>query len=380
MKRINQISGVVIILISTLTLFARCGKEELNIENKEDFEAYLEEEMSIQAIPAMSVLVFKEEHVLYEHYFGKSNIEKNIALKQDHLFLLASISKVITATALLQLYEAGQFALEDNINDYLPFKVEHPDYSTKITFQMLLTHTASIGDGSALDEQYYYGRDSPIKLFDYLKSYLVSGGLYYNSDENFYDFEPGRDYEYSNTGNALIGALVEVISGKDFNTYCKENIFLPLKMSNTFWRLEEISQPIVQPYEYGRGEFKAIEHYTFTDYPNGGLRSTSRDLFLFLSTLAMQGKMSNGDELLKAETVRKMITPQIPSIDREVGLHLFLFSESNNLWGHDGGEEGVATIMAFNPVTKVGAIVLANEGEAYLDEILEEAYKIGLKL
>jgi hypothetical protein len=75
-----------------------------------------------------------------------------------------------------------------------------------------------------------------------------------------------------------------------------------------------------------------------------------------------------------------MISPQIPAIDNEVGLHLFLMNPENNLWGHDGGEQGVATIMAFNPSTKVGAIILTNQGEADLDKILVQAYKLGLNL
>jgi hypothetical protein len=61
-----------------------------------------------------------------------------------------------------------------------------------------------------------------------------------------------------------------------------------------------------------------------------------------------------------------MITPQIPLLDDEMGLHLFLMNRRNELWGHDGGEDGVATIMAFNPTTKIDAILLANQGDADL--------------
>ena len=75
-----------------------------------------------------------------------------------------------------------------------------------------------------------------------------------------------------------------------------------------------------------------------------------------------------------------MITPQIPNLDNAVGLHLFNLNNENQLWGHDGGEQGVATIMAFNPSTKVGAIILTNQGDSDLDEILVEAYKLGLNL
>ena len=362
-----------------ILFFGNCHKEEIEITDKNDFEIYLQEEMEGENIPALSVLIFKEDNILYENYLGKSHIQKNIPLESDHLFLLASVSKVVTATALLQLHEKGLFSLDDKINDYLSFEVHVPNYNSDISFRMLLTHTSAIADGSALDGQYYYGKDSPVGLGYFLENYFVPNGAFYNASENFHDFAPGSQYEYSNIGNALIGLLVEQISGIDFNEYCKQNIFDPLGMTNTFWHLSEISQTIVQPYNYANGEYEAIEHYTFTDYPNGGLRSTGRDMFKFLSAF-VQGGVSNNYQLLNAGTIDSMTMPQIPELDNEVGLHLFLLNPENNLWGHDGGEEGVATIMAFNPATKIGAIVLANQGDADLDEMLVEAYKLGLKL
>jgi hypothetical protein len=102
-------------------------------------------------------------------------------------------------------------------------------------------------------------------------------------------------------------------------------------------------------------------------------------MFKFLNAFVNNGA-SNNHQLLNSSTINSMITPQIPAIDNEVGLHLFLMNSENELWGHDGGEQGVATIMAFNPITKIGAIILTNQGEVDLDEILVEAYKLGLKL
>ena len=136
---------------------------------------------------------------MQEDYFGTSQVQQNVALADDHLFLLASISKVVTATALLQLYEDGLFDLDDKINDHLSFNVSIPNHSTDITFRMLLTHTSGIADGSALDGQYYYGEDSPIVLGDFLENYLSPNGNLYNANENFHDFAPGSQHEYSNT-------------------------------------------------------------------------------------------------------------------------------------------------------------------------------------
>jgi len=334
--------------------------------------------MSDQNIPALAILIFEKEDILYETYLGQSQIEQNRSLASNHVFLLASVSKVITATALLQLHEDGLFELDDPINDYLPFQVRHPRHATAITFRMLLTHTASIADGDALDDQYFYGRDSPVALSDFLHDYLVEGREYYDANGNYHSFEPGSDVEYSNVGNALIGVLVEEIAQMDFNAYCKQHIFAPLGMNHTFWRLDEVTQPIVQPYNYTDGQYDAIEHYTFTDYPNGGLRSTSRDLFLFLQAFVAGGTVDSF-QLLQPQTIAQMITPQIPTLDRTAGLHLFHLDTSNNLWGHDGGEQGVATIMGFNPDTGIGAILLTNQGEANLDGMLTQAYAFGVK-
>lgn len=358
--------------------FQGCQKD-IDITDSEEFESYLVDEMSFQKIPALSVLIFDEQEILFEKTLGKAHLQDNLALQPDHLFLLASISKTITATALLQLNEDNLFSLDDNINDYLSFNVTIPNHSGTITFRHLLTHTSAIADGSALDNQYYYGTDSPIDLGTFLASYLVPGGSLYNASENFHNFAPGAEYKYSNTGSALMGFLVEEISGLSFNEYCKRNIFSPLGMTQTHWRLDEINGTIVQPYNYVNGQYEAIQHYTFSDYPNGGLRSTSRDLYKFLTALVNNGS-SNNQQLLSAATVNAILTPQIPTLDPNVGLHFFKLNDTHQLWGHDGGEQGVATIMAFNPTTKVGAIILTNQGDSDLDEILVEAYELGLTL
>lgn len=377
---IKRFSTLLFLFTFSILITSCADDEEINIESTADFNEFLTDELEFQEIPAMSVLIYKNDEIKYERYLGKANISQNVVLQADHLFLLASISKTITATALLQLMEKDSFKLDDKVNDYLPFRISVPNYTTDITFRMLLEHTSAIGDGPALDGQYFDERDSPVALGSFLRDYLEVGGQYYDANQNFYNFQPGTDFEYSNTGNALIGYLVEVISGKSFNQYCKENIFIPLGMSNTFWRLDEISQTIVTPYDFNNsGQNEAIKQYTFTDYPNGGLRSTVRDMFRFLSGLT-QGGVFNGVRFLKESTVAQMRTPQIPTIDNTVGLHLFIMDASNGLWGHDGGEKGVVTIMGYNPSTKVGALIFTNQGDAEVEKILSEAYKIGLTL
>lgn len=359
-----------------LATFQGCRKEEEPITSAQELTEFLEDEASEQHIPALAALVFDNDKVLYEKYLGEANRAQQTALTNNHVFLMASISKTITATALLRLFDEGHFSMGDPINNYLPFEVEVPGHTTPITFRMLLTHTSGIADGSALDNEYYYGQDSPKALDAFLESYLVPGGSDYNASENYHDFQPGTEHEYSNIGSALIAVLVEQISGMDFSTYCHQQIFEPLGMEHTFWHLSEVDKPIAVPYDYVGGSYTAYDHYTNTDYPNGGLRSNVRDMHRFIQALINAGSY-NGYQLLEASTVSSMLQPQIPEIDSEVGLHFFRMNADHELWGHDGGEQGVATIMAWNQSDNIGAIILANQGEADLDLALEELYLFG---
>ena len=192
----------------SILLTLGCRKEKEPINTKEELESYLLAEMESQNIPALATLVFEGDKVLFESYEGHANINDNLLLSGAHPFLLASMSKTITAAALLRLFDQGEFVLDDSINNYLNFNVHVPNAEGEITFRMLLTHTSGIADGSALDGQYYYGEDSPVALDYFLENYLTPGGEFYDKKENFHDFEPGEDHEYSNVGSALIAVLV----------------------------------------------------------------------------------------------------------------------------------------------------------------------------
>ena len=95
--------------------------------------------------------------------------------------------------------------------------------------------------------------------------------------------------------------------------------------------------------------------------------------------LAQEGT-SSGHELLKANTVSEMLTQLVSSGDDILGLHVFLFDEAANIWGHDGSEEGVSTEVGFNTSNDIGVIVLSNLQDVDVSSIFSEAYMLGLKL
>ena len=358
-----------------------CTRDKsIDPENVIEFESYLNDHMESQHIAAASVLLFRGNAILYEKYAGFADIEKSILLSANHVFMLASVSKTIAAVALMQLAEQGRFALDDAISNHLNFEVKHPNSNTPITFRHLLTHTAGITDGDALNDQYYYGVDSPVDLEYFFRDYLLPAGKYYDAKANFAKFTPGKGYEYSNVGAALMGLLVTQISGMDFNDYCKQYLFQPLGMTRSFWHLSEVdTTTIVRPYEYKHRDYRPLQHYTFTDYPNGGLRSNAIDLFHFCSAMANGGEF-NGTRILQSATIDKMLKTQIPDLDDGQGLTFYYASQADNLWGHEGGESGVSTAIAFNPINHMGVIILTNASDADLGDLVLSGYRLAGRL
>lgn len=93
----------------------------------------------------------------------------------------------------------------------------------------------------------------------------------------------------------------------------------------------------------------------------------------WITALTHQGE-TTGTALLNRQTVVKMMSPPIPDIDGTAGLHFFQINKTYRLWSHDGGEQGLAAIMAFNPENLTGSIIFAHQGESDLDDMLTEAY------
>ncbi|RFC53348.1 serine hydrolase domain-containing protein [Brumimicrobium aurantiacum] len=355
--------------------------EEVN-EDIVAFNSFLDTEFTQKNLVGLSVLVFKKDQVLHQKQLGKANIQNDENLTANHLFSAASSSKIVTATALLQLFEYGHFALDDNISDFLPFNIEHPNSTTPITFEMLLTHTSGIADGSILDDHYYDGYDSPLPIKYFIEEYLLPGGSFYNETENFTNFEPGTQYEYTNVGTTLMALLVEEISSQDFPAYCQDKIFSPMGMTQTYWKYNQAknsSNPIVTPYNDQGSQHNEIDQYTFTHYPSGGLRTTVQDMMKFYAPLANDGNFNNTN-LLHETTTELMFDNQIPNLNNQMGYHVYLLDATNYIWGDDKGIEGASAIVGISPFSDIGVIVYANQSDVDLSEILDEGFELALKL
>jgi CubicO group peptidase (beta-lactamase class C family) len=331
-------------------------------------------QLRILNVPGLAAAIVKDGKVVCTAAVGMANIEEKSPVTQDTLFLVASISKTITATALMQLYEQGKFQLDDDVNVYLPFKVRIPNAPTSpITFRQLLTHTSSIRDneayincarwcgyGSSINSFVTRGTDSPISLANFTMGYLTLGGAYYDQSENFESSAPGTVNAYSNMGIVLAGFLVEMISGAPFDKYCKDRIFTPLAMHKTSWRLAETDQTILAiPYNRSSSGYVSHGQYGEADYPDGMLRTSVVELAHFLIAY-IRGGLYDGQKILKSTTVQEMLKRQT-SLDSDQGLVWYKETiEGKTVWGHEGSDHGASAIMWFDPENDAGVILMAN--------------------
>jgi CubicO group peptidase (beta-lactamase class C family) len=218
-----------------------------------------------------AVLVSVNGDIIYNNAFGYANIEDRILNSSDTKFRIASFTKPFTAMLILQLVEEGTLQLDGKLIQYLP---EFPkEKGQNITIHQLLTHTAGITGESRITD-----------LIDIEKEFYTREELLNIIAQQELVFEPGKGREYSNFGYALLGLIIEEVTGKSYDEVLQENICKPAGMKNT------LSDVTAQPIEnravgYTYDYFTGLEKASFLDmsfvFGYGHLLSTVEDLYMF---------------------------------------------------------------------------------------------------
>ena len=343
------------------------------------------DEMQAEHFPGVATVIVKNGEIVWLKCYGFADIENGITVTDSTQFLLASMSKLFTGTATMQLKEDGMLQLNNDINEYLPWPLNHPTQSTTpMTIQQLMTHTSSIKDNWSAMSNYYGYPDPTISLEACMQDYFTVTGQNYNANQNFLSAAPGTVFNYSNMATALNGYITEILSSMPFDDYCDEHIFEPLCMEKTAWHMADLdSNEVARPYSYSNGNFIANPHYGFADYPDGQLRSSITDLANYMIAFLNGGSLGS-NAILSPSSVSEMWTQQIPSIESKQGLNwykelLYHSGGETLLWGHNGGELGVSTDMYVDPESNIGLCVLSNGGGTNL-YICDELYDYALSL
>jgi CubicO group peptidase (beta-lactamase class C family) len=297
-----------------------------------------------------SVLVARGDTVLFSKAYGSANLEWNIPNATNTKFRLGSVTKQFTAAAVLLLEERGKLKVED------PVKLHYPDAPPawdKITLHHLLTHTAGIPNFTGFPDHRSW-TVQPATPDDIVKRFR----------DKPLEFVPGQEMRYSNSGYALLGAVIERASGSSYAKFVQDNLFTPAGMKDSGY---DSSSAIIARraagYRPGPGGTLNAAYLDMTvPYAAGGLYSTTEDLLRWEQALF-------GGKILSAASLRKMTTPAKNdyafglSVDKNAG---------HKVIQHSGGIDGFNTKLAYYPDDKVTVVALSNLNGPGADSIVDK--------
>jgi CubicO group peptidase (beta-lactamase class C family) len=309
-------------------LLAACGQNNTRLSSlleREGIKAGFRKVFEENELMGMSVLFIYDGKTLWEGYFGLADSVRQIPISDRSMYRVASISKMVTATALLQLWEAGRVDLDTDVSLYLGWKLQHPKHTeTPITLRHLMSHRSGIRDCDA----YYNFSGNMITDKLHVQDLFLTSGKYFD-DDLFADHAPGEYFSYTNSTWGLVATVVEKVSGERFDDYCRQHILQPLGMQGDFnvaaiESMDDIAvlyrfkdgkwTPQADDYQGERPESRAFEGYQAGQNglifgPQGSLRSSAQDLARIAYMLMNDGTW-NGHRILKKETVNMMLDDQ----------------------------------------------------------------------
>jgi len=314
--------------------------------------------MSQNNVPGLSIAVVENGALVWENGYGLADLENFVPAKAGTVYRLASVSKPITATAILQLYERGKIDLDAPIQKYCP---AFPQKPWPITTRELLGHLGGIrwyqGDEMLSTRRYDNMTDS-LKIF--ANDPLVA--------------QPGTAFHYTTYGYTVLGCVLEGASGEKYVDFVQKNIFAPAGMVHTEADDEhKIIHNRAQGYQKSKTGEILNSDLADTSYkiPGGGWVSTAGDMARF--AIAMED-----NTLIKAETRELMWTPQKTSDGKATGYGMG-FGVSNDagvrVVGHSGGQQRVATALALAPDKEMAVVVLCNLEESGPMDFAKELLK-----
>jgi len=382
-----------------------------------DLEIY--KAMTENETAGMMINIMKEGKLIHSKGYGYADLAKGKAITGDTIYRVASITKTLSAIAVMQLWEQGKIDINADISQYVGFTVRNPHFpDVPITLAQIMTHTAGFKD-----YYYIYAKEAYVDFnFERSIKELHEKGGRFNDAEELYksDFAPGdpRGFLYSNATGFLLVAAVEKVSGERFDLYCNKHIFRPLKMTRTSFNIEDLEsvsddfgmiyrynasvRPSEEVYtaEYGFNDVKNLadlkkQPFNMKKYklgeshgmwsPQGGLRSSVNDLTRFMQMMMNRGEL-DGVRVLKESTVLEMEKVRwegdapsdayVQGFYKKKGLQLHIIEnepyQGRTMYGHAGDAYGLFAAVYYDPTDKTGFATILSGHRDYEDPI---AYK-----
>jgi CubicO group peptidase (beta-lactamase class C family) len=277
------------------------------------------------------IVVVKDGRILFAKGYGYANVaQRKPVVADETLFRIASITKLFTWTAVMQLVEQGKLDLDRDVNEYLDFKIL-PAFGKPITLRNLMTHT------TGFEETFAGGEVKTYERLGSLREYVLK-------HQPARIFAPGEYVAYSNYGADLAGYIVERVSGEPYADYVTNHILKPLKMDHS-----TLSQPLPPALLKNLAEGyltasdkKPLPFQILGTVAAGGLETTGTDIAAFMMAQLRDGTY-DGTQILKPETAALMHSPQSTMAPGMNGFDLGFYQENRNglrIIGHAGDLAG----------------------------------------
>jgi CubicO group peptidase (beta-lactamase class C family) len=344
-----------------------------------------------------ALVVFCENGIIENLSIGKSDFTRNINTTADTKYRIASISKTITAIAVMQLVEQNLLDLDADIGSILGYTIQNPNHpNVSITTRMLLSHTSTIVDGSTYNS--FMGATVNNNPIPSLNQILTPSGSYYTAAQ-FNNTIPGTYFNYSNINFVILGTIVEKVSNLRFDLYCKQNISIPLGIDASFnvndltdidqlavlyRKLSGVWTPQADDYQGVQPVFNNLNGYIPGTNggrfgPQGGFRCSGQDLAKIFLTLMNHGTF-NGVTILSGTSCNAMFANEwtyngnngnnYSGLFRSWGLGIHRITStpnndialpgSNSMLGHTGEAYGLVSDAYFDTIRKVGFVFINN--------------------
>ncbi|HLM01937.1 MAG TPA: serine hydrolase domain-containing protein, partial [Pyrinomonadaceae bacterium] len=341
MKSESKRSGLSLFFIFVFLFFAAAVSVRAA---DDDVDRYVRAQLAERHIPGAAIAVIKNGRVVKAEGYGLASVEFNVPATKETVFEIGSVSKQITAAAVMLLVEEGKINPDEKISKYLPAT---PEAWKNVSVRNLLTHTSGIKSYTGLSG---FELTKRLTRDDFIKA-LAAHPL---------EFETGARYQYSNSGYNLLGFIIETVSGKSYWDFIRARIFKPLGMNKTADRDPKyIIANRATGYEWENGSL-AGRDYDLTDvFSAGAIVSTVEDLAKWDAAL-------RGDAFLKKESKAQMWTPVTLNDGKPYPYGFgFRISEirGHKIIGHSGQTAGFGANISRYVDDDLTVIALTNLGE-----------------
>ncbi len=335
-------------------------------------DLWIEEQRSYHHLPGLAIGVVHDQELVWAKGYGTSDLETGAPVTPETIFRIGSITKLFTATAIMQLRDAGKLRLDDPVSKHLPwFAVESSfEGEPEITVRHLLTHTSGLPREAAFP--YWTTHDFPTR--EQVREALPAQQAI---------FAPASQYKYSNLGMTLLGEIVAAVSGLSWAEYLERHVFAPLGMSDSSAAPgEEHFRKMTTAYlrRTPDGDRKIAEYYeTRAIAPAANIVSNVRDLARFASLQFSGGHQAGGQQILRSSTLREMHRPHWIRESWEAALGLgFRISRrrGKTLVSHGGWVAGHRSHLLLVPAEKLAVVVMTNADDASPSLFSYRAYDV----